>query len=57
MSRSRTWWASASSPVGDSWWTAGSSGLTVPVLNPSAPAEASVTVEVSLAYAIADGTA
>jgi uncharacterized protein YggE len=44
------------STFGDSWWTAGSSGLTVPVFNPSAPAEATVTVEVSLAYAIADGT-
>jgi uncharacterized protein YggE len=40
---------------GDSWWTAGSSGLTVPAFNPSAPAEASVTVQVLLAYAIADG--
>ena len=40
---------------GDSWWTAGSSGLTVPAFNPSAPAEASVTVQVLLAYAISDG--
>jgi uncharacterized protein YggE len=44
------------STFGDSWWTAGSSGLTVPAFNPSAPAEATVTVEVSLAYAIADST-
>ncbi|HKG25452.1 MAG TPA: SIMPL domain-containing protein, partial [Thermomicrobiales bacterium] len=44
------------SSSGDSWWTAGSSGLTVPVFNPSGLTEATVTVEVSLAYAIADGT-
>jgi uncharacterized protein YggE len=42
---------------GDSWWTAGSAGLTVPAFNPSAPAEASVTVQVSLAYAIGETTA
>ncbi|MEA2595914.1 MAG: hypothetical protein QOF01_2383 [Thermomicrobiales bacterium] len=41
---------------GDSWWTAGSSGLTVPAFNPSAPPEAAVTVQVALAYAIADGS-
>jgi uncharacterized protein YggE len=41
---------------GDSWWTAGSSGLTVPPFNPTAPAEATVTVQVLLAYAIADGS-
>lgn len=42
--------------LGDSWWTPGSVGLTVPPFNPSAPAEATVTVQVSLAYAIGDKT-
>jgi uncharacterized protein YggE len=39
---------------GDSWWTAGSVGLTVPPFNPTAPPEATVTVQVSLAYAIGE---
>jgi uncharacterized protein YggE len=41
---------------GDSWWTAGSSGLTVPAFSPTAPTEATVTVQVSLAYAIGETT-
>jgi uncharacterized protein YggE len=39
----------------DSWWTPGSSGLTVPSFVPSAPPEATVTVQVALAFAIGDG--
>lgn len=39
----------------DSWWTTGSSGLTVPSFDPAALPEAAVTVQVALAYAIADG--
>ncbi len=41
---------------GDSWWTPGSVGLTVPAFDPNAPAEASVSVEVTLVYAIAEPT-
>lgn len=37
---------------GDSWWTPGSVGLTVPAFDPAAPPEASVTVQVTLVYAI-----
>lgn len=39
----------------DSWWTSGSSGLTVPSFDPGVPPEAAVTVQVALAYAIGDG--
>ena len=39
----------------DSWWTTGSTGLSVPSFDPAVPAEASVTVQVALAYAIGDG--
>src|SRR5262249_15399 len=42
---------------GDSWWTAGSEGLTVPPFNPTAPPEATVTVQVSLAYALGSNSA
>lgn len=42
------------STFGDSWWTAGSVGLTVPAFDPSAPAEATVEVQVSLLYSIAE---
>jgi uncharacterized protein YggE len=41
----------------DSWWTAGSVGLTVPSFSPTTPPEATVTVQVSLAYAIGETTA
>jgi uncharacterized protein YggE len=37
---------------GDSWWTAGSAGLSVPSFDPSAPPQATVTVQIALAYAI-----
>jgi uncharacterized protein YggE len=39
----------------DSWWTAGSSGLTVPAFDPGVAPQASVTVQVALAYAIGEG--
>lgn len=42
------------STFGDSWWTPGSVGLTVPAFDPNAPAEATVAVEVTLVYAIAE---
>jgi uncharacterized protein YggE len=42
---------------GDSWWTTGSVGLTVPSFDPAVPPDATVTVEVTLAYAIAGDAA
>lgn len=38
----------------DSWWTSGSTGLSVPGFDPTVPPEASVTVQIALAYAIGD---